>query len=199
MSTDKPEAKPVAVAEPPTMEQEEANLSAFQIRERKARTVFVGNLALECTQKQLKKHFTLKCGAVEKVWIRSVATNQDGKKPERAKIITSLYGGQKDNKNGYVLFKDKETVVKGLALNSTQFMEKHLRVDNLKNAAEDNNKGGAEDDFNTTVFVGNLPFVVSEEEVRQHFMKFGTIQNVRLVRDPKTFLGKGIGFVMFTK
>lgn len=45
--------------------------------------------------------------------------------------------------------------------------------------------------------MGNLPFVVSEEEVRTHFSKFGTIQNVRLVRDPKTFIGKGIGFVMF--
>ncbi len=40
---------------------------------------------------------------------------------------------------------------------------------------------------------------MSEEEVRAHFAKFGVIQNVRLVREPKTFIGKGIGFVMFTK
>ena len=46
--------------------------------------------------------------------------------------------------------------------------------------------------------MGNLPFIVSEEEVREHFGKFGTILNVRLVRDPKTFLGKGIGFVQFS-
>lgn len=79
-------------------------------------------------------------------------------------------------------------------------MEKHIRVDTLKSSNETDgaNSGKSkksEDDFNTTVFVGNLPFVVSEEEVRQHFAKFGTIKNVRLVREPKTFIGKGIGFI----
>jgi RNA recognition motif-containing protein len=39
--------------------------------------------------------------------------------------------------------------------------------------------------------------VVSEEEVRAHFAQFGTILNVRLIREPKTFIGKGIGYVMF--
>ena len=33
--------------------------------------------------------------------------------------------------------------------------------------------------------------------MREHFAKFGTIKNVRLVRDPKSYIGKGIGFVMF--
>jgi nucleolar protein 12 len=55
----------------------------------------------------------------------------------------------------------------------------------------------AHEDYKTTVFVGNLPFVVSEEEVRAHFTQFGTILNVRLIREPKTFIGKGIGYVMF--
>jgi RNA recognition motif-containing protein len=31
--------------------EDEKNLSAFQIKERKERTVFVGNISLECTQK----------------------------------------------------------------------------------------------------------------------------------------------------
>jgi RNA recognition motif-containing protein len=35
--------------------------------------VFVGNLSLECTAKQLKKHFKT-IGKVEKVWFRSIAT-----------------------------------------------------------------------------------------------------------------------------
>ena len=54
-----------------------------------------------------------------------------------------------------------------------------------------------QDDFNTTVFIGNIPFIVSEEELRTFFVACGEIENVRLVRDPKTFLGKGIGYVMF--
>ena len=49
-----------------------------------------------------------------------------------------------------------------------------------------------------TVFVGNLPWVVSEEEVRKHFSDCGTIQNVRLIRDKDTLLGKGIGYIKFS-
>lgn len=53
------------------------------------------------------------------------------------------------------------------------------------------------DDFTQTVFIGNIPFVVSEEELRAFFVSCGEIENVRLVRDPKTHLGKGIGYVMY--
>lgn len=38
---------------------------------------------------------------------------------------------------------------------------------------------------------------MSEEELREFFADCGEISNVRLVRDPKTFLGKGIGYVMY--
>jgi len=55
----------------------------------------------------LKKHFKA-CGKIEKIWFRSIATQQDTKKPERAKIITNMYGLQKDNKNAYILFENKE-------------------------------------------------------------------------------------------
>jgi hypothetical protein len=64
----------------------------------------------------LKKHFKT-FGAIEKVRFRSIATLQDTKLPERAKIITGQFGGQKDNKNGYVVFANKEDAVKALALN----------------------------------------------------------------------------------
>ena len=107
---------------------EEANLSAFQIKDRKQRTVFIGNLHLDCSQKQLKKLFS-ECGPIEKVWLRSIATTQYSKMPERAKIITGNFGVQKDNKNAYILFKDKESVSKALAFNQRHFMEKHIRVD----------------------------------------------------------------------
>jgi hypothetical protein len=37
--------------------------------------------------------------------------------PERAKIITNMYGVQKDNKNAYILFETKEVQQKALELN----------------------------------------------------------------------------------
>jgi nucleolar protein 12 len=42
-----------------------------------------------------------------------------------------------------------------------------------------------------------MPFNTTEEEVRGHFSPLGKLANVRLVRDNKTFLGKGIGYVQF--
>ena len=84
---------------------------------------------------------------------------------------------------------------KALELNQEVFEGKHLRVDRAFGSKELDRK--SENDFNTTIYVGNLPFVVGEEEVRQHFEPCGTITNVRLIREPKTFIGKGIGYVMF--
>lgn len=46
-------------------------------------------------------------------------------------------------------------------------------------------------------FVGNLPLDVSDEELRAHFSDCGDIVSVRVIRDPLTGIGKGIGFVRF--
>lgn len=50
-----------------------------------------------------------------------------------------------------------------------------------------------------TANIEELSFIpdVEEEPLRQHFDDCGKIENVRIVRDPKTLLGKGFGFVSF--
>ena len=47
------------------------------------------------------------------------------------------------------------------------------------------------------MFVGQLPFDVEEETLWKHFAVVGQVDAVRLVRDPITNKGKGIGFVAF--
>ena len=68
------------------IEKEEANLSAFYLKERRERTVFVGNVPLDTTRKYLDKLFG-KHGKVEKVWFRSIALDHQSKVPLKAKII----------------------------------------------------------------------------------------------------------------
>jgi nucleolar protein 12 len=47
------------------------------------------------------------------------------------------------------------------------------------------------------VFVGNLAFEASEEELRKHVESLGVrVESVRIVRDAKTNLGKGFGYVL---
>ena len=49
-------------------------------------------------------------------------------------------------------------------------------------------------DYNFTLFVGNLPFTIKDEEMYKFFEKCGKISYVRVIRDPKTFYGKGNNF-----
>jgi nucleolar protein 12 len=85
------------------------------------------------------------------------------------------------------LFKSKDEA--GLAakeLNQIVIGEKHIRVD--VDVKQDN-------DFETSIFIGNLPWVVNEEELREHFEDCGKILNVRVIRDKETFIGKGIAYI----
>eukprot|EP00158_Paraphelidium_tribonemae_P002574 Partr_v1_DN25486_c0_g1_i2_m53782 putative RNA binding motif protein 34 len=50
-----------------------------------------------------------------------------------------------------------------------------------------------------SVFVGNLSFDVTEEQLRVAFKDCGEIVNVRIIRDAKTNVGKGFGYVEFTE
>lgn len=45
------------------------------------------------------------------------------------------------------------------------------------------------------LFVGNLPFDVSEDDVRNLFTPFGTVESVTLVADRETGRLRGFGFV----
>lgn len=87
---------------------DKANLSAFQLKERKTRTVFVGNVPMEATAKKLQKVFRA-CGKIEKIWFRSICIDDESKKPQRAKIIQKDFGNFKDSKNAYVLYKDQQS------------------------------------------------------------------------------------------
>ena len=52
-------------------------------------------------------------------------------------------------------------------------------------------------DTKRSVFLGNLPFDVGDDVVREHFEQCGTVDNVRIIRDAKTGLGKGFGYLLF--
>jgi RNA recognition motif-containing protein len=45
------------------------------------------------------------------------------------------------------------------------------------------------------IYVGNLPFSVTEEELRELFEQHGTVHSVRLIDDKHTGRPRGFGFV----
>lgn len=197
------------------------DLSAVQIAERKKRTVFVGNIPVDLAPKKLWYVFK-NCGKIEKIWFRSIApsTMITGR---RNVVKGKMIGNQKNNKNAYILFVDPSSVEEALKLNNhpihnSDFSEVfHLRVDRDEKKAED---------FNSTIFVGNLPFIINEEDLRTHFSRIrvkndsdkdntesnandesggskptytvlGNIVNIRIIRDKRTLIGCGVAFVQF--
>jgi RNA recognition motif-containing protein len=47
----------------------------------------------------------------------------------------------------------------------------------------------------TSIYVGNLPFSATEDEVRDMFAAFGTVRSVKLINDRETGRPRGFGFV----
>jgi len=155
--------------------------------ETEARTVFVGNLPSSMKKKTLKQLFS-KVGTVETVRFRGAA-RPDLKTTKKVAVITNKFHDERHNINGYVRMSTVEEAEAACELNNTQVEGLTIRVDMaLKGKNHDNKKA---------VFLGNLDFKTEEEDVRKLFSKCGEVENVRLVRDNTTGIGKGFGYVNF--
>ncbi|KAL0931631.1 RNA recognition motif containing protein [Colletotrichum truncatum] len=54
-------------------------------------------------------------------------------------------------------------------------------------------------DNKTTIFIRNLPFTVTDEQLKSHFVQFGPVRYARVVMDRATDRPAGTGFVCFVK
>ncbi|XP_015588661.1 probable glycine-rich RNA-binding protein 1 [Cephus cinctus] len=48
------------------------------------------------------------------------------------------------------------------------------------------------------IFVGNIPWTVSQQDLKKYFSEFGHVVAAKLIVDKKTGISKGYGFVTFT-
>lgn len=156
--------------------------------DRALRTVFVGNVPVNANKNSLVKIFR-PFGKIEKVWIRSVPVEQESRMPTKAKVITKSLISTVKSKSLYVLFAEKESVGKMTSgLNGTLFEGRHLHVTAASHIDRD---------FKSTLFVGNVPFDVDEEDLRAHFAQCGDIDYVRVVRDRLTWKSQGFAYVKY--
>ena len=160
--------------------------------ERLARTVFVGNLPVGTQPKAIKKHFGAH-GVVEAVRLRAAAA-ANPKMSQRAAVITGELTG--DAVAAYVVFAERSAALAAIGASGQLAFGRHVRVD----TATPKGTGSASTklhDSRKSVFLGNLPHSVSEETLWQLFGSCGRIAYVRLIREPRTGLGKGFGYVGF--
>ena len=158
---------------------------------RNNRTVFVGNVSSTCTKKQILRLFKT-YGKVESVRLRSLQV-KEGKLPKKVAIRTHKQLTEESTFNAYVVFSTEEEAEKSLTLNSTLLNGRHLRV-NLVAKKESTKLKEA----HLSIFVGNVPFAADEEKLRSCFSDCGDVESVRIIRDTKTGIGKGFGFVTFS-
>jgi cold-inducible RNA-binding protein len=51
------------------------------------------------------------------------------------------------------------------------------------------------EDLCMNIYVGNLPFTASEDEIRQAFAAYGTVSSVAIIKDRETGQSRGFAFV----
>ncbi|NWW44246.1 RBM34 protein, partial [Pedionomus torquatus] len=152
------------------------------------RTVFVGNLPVSCTVQALRSLFK-EYGQIKSIRFRSLVPAEDTLSKKLAAIKHKVHPNAKFI-NAYIVFKKECDAVKALNENGTEFASGfHIRVDIAsKNSSHD---------VLRSVFLGNLSYDISNDAVREHFSVCGGVVAVRIVRDRKTGLGKGFGYVLF--
>ncbi len=55
--------------------------------------------------------------------------------------------------------------------------------------------GAQEGNMSTNIYVGNLSFNATVEEIQELFSAYGTVENVNLITDRETGRQRGFGFV----
>ncbi|XP_008314686.2 RNA-binding protein 34-like, partial [Cynoglossus semilaevis] len=97
---------------------------------------------------------------------------------------------KKQSLNAYMVFKDEEGVTGALERNGVEIQKDfYIRVDRVTDSSSHDHK--------RSVFVGNLSFEINELVFRRHFEECGSVEAVRLIRDPNSGLGKGFGYILF--
>ncbi|CAM8995165.1 unnamed protein product [Rhodiola kirilowii] len=126
----------------------------------------------------------------------------DSKTPRKGAIMKKQINEKVDSVHAYIVFETEESAQASLKHNMAVFAGNHIRVDR---ACPPRKKLKGEStpiyDNNRTVFVGNLPFDVQDEEVYRLFCGMkqleSAVEAVRVIRDPHTSIGKGIAYVLF--
>ncbi|KAF8376507.1 rbm-34 [Pristionchus pacificus] len=193
---------PTVIAEPPKKpdiaeeketrkkqrENRKKNLHAPEMVDERKRTVFVGNLPREFTRRKLEALFA-DCGKIDSARLRGTV----GSKETLSKKTAFLSGKVNENIKsivGFVKFVSVDSVPVAIKKNGTVIDGHHIRVDGCVDIKNYSRK--------STIFVGNLPFEISDDELIEWAEAcVGSVEFVRVVRDKNTGYGRGVGFVTF--
>lgn len=164
----KDDSKDVVPASEPSDDELETDEKGTRVKPeddpRLPRTIFLGNVPTTAMKnpvlKRLKKLLSTH-GKLESLRFRSVAPAKAGI-PKRAAVLGNQMHPDRDTVHAYAVFAEEAMAEQAAKeLNGTVFEEKHLRADMAGKSSEK--------DHRRTVFVGNLPFDISDGEFDRLF------------------------------
>ncbi|KAF9281929.1 hypothetical protein BGZ88_011294 [Linnemannia elongata] len=146
-------------------------------------TVFVGGLSWNVDNDWLRTEFT-ECGEILDV---RVITDRDS---------------QRSKGFAYVEFATAEGANAALALAGKEIDGRSIRVDlsearPKKEAGAKTFNNAPQGEASDTLFIGNLSFNATEDDIRGAFTECGEIISVRLPTDRETGQAKGFGYIQF--
>lgn len=125
--------------------------------------VFVKSLPFSTTQDEVTQFFT-DCGQVENV-----------------NLLKDRFGRLKGT--GFVRFNTKEAATKAVAKNGKEFGGRTLVIELAQPKEDRPQRGTGFDKQSKSVFVGNLSYTTTEEDIRKFFSDCGSIKAIRLATD----------------
>lgn len=135
--------------------------------------VFVGGLSWDAKETDLHDLFS-DCGHVENI-----------------KILMTPEGRSKGA--AFILLDNESAVSRALALDGTEHMGRRIKVNRSSDKPPPRRTAG---DPNT-VFVGNLSYQTTEDDLRDFFKECGDVKDVRLAKDHMDGRPKGFAHVEF--
>eukprot|EP00276_Gloeochaete_wittrockiana_P002121 CAMPEP_0184675714 /NCGR_PEP_ID=MMETSP0308-20130426/87941_1 /TAXON_ID=38269 /ORGANISM="Gloeochaete witrockiana, Strain SAG 46.84" /LENGTH=721 /DNA_ID=CAMNT_0027123451 /DNA_START=46 /DNA_END=2208 /DNA_ORIENTATION=- len=174
-----PEAKSAPPAKKP-----KADISA----ESAESTVHIGGLPYTCTEEDLKALF-------EENGVDGIKDIRLGKRPD-GKLTGTCH----------IDFENPQQAKKAVELDGSVMASRTLKIAPAKPRKESASKGYKEDSQNSgpkpagvkTVFVGNLPFSINEDRLREVFEECGEIDKIRLITNADG-QSKGYGYIEFSE
>ena len=143
-------------------------------------TIYVEGISYDASEEDLESHFQSVCNNIKEI---RMPRWQDSGKPR-----------------GYahIDFNTVEETQAALKLNGSDLLGRYLKIA-VANDRRKINTVGPRPKGCKTIFVKNLPYDVTEEDVKKVFRIFGVVNYVRLPRWNHTGRLKGIGYVEFKR
>ncbi|KAH7649041.1 hypothetical protein FG379_001410 [Cryptosporidium bovis] len=159
-------------------------------------TLFVGNVSLHISEKELLRKLELKNNEIVSIRFRSLPIHPKFATNKKVGAALECFSGNSGTKNAYIILKDKNLMKNIINKHSgALFSGKYLR---LTPASKGNQFSTF--DRKKTVFVGGLPKLCTEDELRKFVtisLNDDCVNSVRIIKSSTTGKPKGFGFVLF--